>query len=333
MLIRDEAMAMAACARIAKNKDLEADAFEIRIRAERRLGDMMAKGKGQRAPEGRPRKNGLLENPFPTLKQAGIDKNLADRARKLHALPEKDFEELVTEGRADVRHSIERVVISKINREEKHQHIAANANLTLANVGPFPLIYADCSTGWDHFGQDGYRNEKGKGRTPDQHYPTLTYGEIANFKIDGVPIRDIAHKDAALFLWCTAANIMLVRDVMTAWDFTYKTQAIWDKDQTGTGFVFRNQHEILLYGTRGDMPGPQYQPPSVFRFPRGEHSAKPPEVRAAIEKMYPDFDAATRLELFAGGAVPGWTCYGLEAGEQQIPSDLSIPPRLRRVAP
>jgi hypothetical protein len=45
------------------------------------------------------------------------------------------------------------------------------------------------------------------------------------------------------------------------------------------------------------MPGPQYQPPSVFHYPRGVHSAKPPEIRTAIEKMYPAFDAHTRLEL------------------------------------
>ena len=33
----------------------------------------------------------------------------------------------------------------------------------------------------------------------------------------------------------------------------------------------------------------------------------------AIEKMYPDFDAQTRLELFARGDIKGWTTYGFEA--------------------
>jgi N6-adenosine-specific RNA methylase IME4 len=83
------------------------------------------------------------------------------------------------------------------------------------------------------------------------------------------------------------------------------------------GLVFRNMHEVLLYGTRGAMPGPQYQPPSAFLYPRGKHSAKPPEIRKEIEKMYPDFDAKTRCELFCRETVNGWTTFGFEAGLDQ----------------
>ena len=68
-----------------------------------------------------------------------------------------------------------------------------------------------------------------------------------------------------------------------------------------------------LYATRGRMPGPQYQPPSVFHCARGRHSAKPPEIQTEIEKMYPDFDARTRLYLFARDNAAGWTNHGFEA--------------------
>jgi hypothetical protein len=52
---------------------------------------------------GRPKKTGLSENPVSksaTLAEAGIDKNLADRARKLAAVPEKKFETMLGDWRA-----------------------------------------------------------------------------------------------------------------------------------------------------------------------------------------------------------------------------------------
>jgi hypothetical protein len=80
--------------RQAKNKQLEVDAAEIRIRAERRVGELM---QAQRETEGlatggehggRPRIDGSRSDPSiqrPTLAEVGIDKHLADRARKLAA--------------------------------------------------------------------------------------------------------------------------------------------------------------------------------------------------------------------------------------------------------
>jgi hypothetical protein len=111
--IRDKAVAIKAYARQAKNKDLEADAYEIRLRAERRLGEMMAAQ--PKSEGGRPSKTGLSENPVLTLK------NLAHRARRLNALSEGALEDLVSEGREDVQRSVERSALSKISREtSKH---------------------------------------------------------------------------------------------------------------------------------------------------------------------------------------------------------------------
>lgn len=309
--IRDKAMAMKVYARQANNKQLEADAFEIRKRAEHRLGQLIEAQPKNTGAKGVGTKVRVDERP--TLADLGIGKHLADRARKLVALSSAAFEKHIAEGREDIYRSVERTVFSLINRRRRHQRIAAKANLTLSNTGPFTLIYADPPWKWGHFGQQDKENEAGKDRTPDQHYPTLTYDQIKDFRVAGKHIVDIVHKDAVLFLWCTAANLKLALDVMQTWDFTYKTHSVWVKNKTGLGLVFRNAHELLLYGTRGSMPGPQYQPSSVFVFPRGRHSAKPPEIRADIEKMYPDFSEQHRLELFAREQTKGWTAYGYEA--------------------
>jgi N6-adenosine-specific RNA methylase IME4 len=194
-------------------------------------------------------------------------------------------------------------------RAKKHRQIR-DAIVELqqtASFGPFPLIYADPPWRFETF------TPAGGGRSPDQKYPTLSDDEIIDFAIDGRPMREIAHKTAALFLWCTSSNIPLALDVMRAWGFVFKASAVWDKGIQGMGLIFRNWHEVILYGSRGDMPGPVFVPPSIFRFARGEHSVKPPEIRQAIEQMYPDYLEPARLELFARGSVEGWTTYGFEA--------------------
>jgi phage N-6-adenine-methyltransferase len=98
--IRDTAEAMRAYARIARNRRLEIDAAEIRIRAERRVGELM---RLQRQTVGlaKGRRTDLGPSPtqVPTLIEAGIDKHLADRARKLAAVPADAFEAHVAEWR------------------------------------------------------------------------------------------------------------------------------------------------------------------------------------------------------------------------------------------
>jgi len=101
--IRNSAAALRAYAKQAKNRQLEIDAVEIRLRAERRVGELiaaqketvgLAKGtKGQL--KGRDRSGGSVTVPpedIATLAEAGIDKHLADRARRLAELQPAEFE-------------------------------------------------------------------------------------------------------------------------------------------------------------------------------------------------------------------------------------------------
>lgn len=106
--IRDKAAAMAAYARQSKNKDLEIDAAEIRLRAERRIGEMIGQQResGELAKPGRPpqinrvtQKPDLIQPSTPTLADLGIDKNTADRARKLAAVSSEHFEQVLVEHR------------------------------------------------------------------------------------------------------------------------------------------------------------------------------------------------------------------------------------------
>ena len=105
--VLDQWTGLAAYARKAKDKQLEADAAEIKMRAARRLGAMMQAQKETVGLNkgGRP-KTGLLENPVseptPTLAEAGIDKNLAASARKEAAKSEEQFASDVAEKKSAI---------------------------------------------------------------------------------------------------------------------------------------------------------------------------------------------------------------------------------------
>lgn len=260
-------------------------------------------------------------SPRGTIFPNGLAKQRVTEFVRIGAMPDSEREKIVAKAGEELQIIYARILVKlarpywyKESREAKHKEISAEAATKRVpeRVGPFPLIYADPPWRFKIF------SPKGLERTPDQKYPTLTYDQIKDFRVGTQTVLEIAAKKAALFLWCTSSNVHLALSVMEAWGFEFKSSAVWvkwnGKLQTGTGLVFRNGHELLLYGTRGAMPGPQWQPPSVFMFPRGEHSAKPPEIRRAIEKMYPDFDAKTRCELFTREKnLKGWTGFGFES--------------------
>jgi N6-adenosine-specific RNA methylase IME4 len=286
-----------------------------RFMARWRLGEALAPMDRSGGP-GRGKKDSARPDSFMALlKELNVAWDAAQEAQRIACLPFNEFEKFCNRARKlgdtptfDRLVTYARPYWYKVSRASKHKRIRDRAAMNRAVLGPFPLIYADPPWRFEVY------SEKGLDRTPDQHYPTLSDEELMAFLVAGKPVREIASSAAALLMWCTSSNVHRALPIMGAWGFTFKSSAVWVKDKPGLGLVFRNQHELLLYGTKGDMPGPQWQPNSVFSYPVGEHSAKPPEIRAAIERMYPDFDASTRLELFGRGDIKGWTAYGYEAG-------------------
>jgi N6-adenosine-specific RNA methylase IME4 len=135
-----------------------------------------------------------------------------------------------------------------------------------------------------------------------------------------------------LFLWTTSPHLHEAFEVLGAWGFEYVSNVAWLKDKIGLGYWVRNQHELLLIARRGDMPTPPpaNRPSSVINAPRREHSRKPDEAYALIERMYPTLP---KIELFARSAREGWAAWGNEAPAGEQEDDLAIPGFLRRGAP
>lgn len=155
--IRDRSEAMRAYAKQAKNKQLEVDAAEIRIRAERRLGEMIAAqrdagdlSKGAQGTGSNQHQVRVANGPAAiSLAEAGIDKHLADRARKLAAIPEAEFTEIVADWRGRVERENERVSVNLLKSGERHSAAQASAIM----ISEEDREYRDLQKAWDGAGE------------------------------------------------------------------------------------------------------------------------------------------------------------------------------------
>lgn len=154
-----------------------------------------------------------------------------------------------------------------------------------------------------------YSRETGMDRAADNHYPTSTTDVIASR-----PVASIAADDCVLFLWATVPMLPDALKVMEAWGFGYRSHAVWGKDRVGTGYWFRNNHELLLVGTRGNVPAPA--PGTQWHSLNGggvrEHSRKPDWQYDIVEAYFPSLP---KIELNARARREGWDAWGLEAPE------------------
>ena len=202
-----------------------------------------------------------------------------------------------------------RAEMKKHERAEKEKRLGQK-QIDLPDA-KFGVILADPAWKFKTF------SDKGMDRSADNHYPCQNTDEICD-----LPVRQIADRNCVLFLWATVPMLIDAIRVMEAWGFTYKTHAVWVKDRVGTGYWFRNQHEILLLGVKGVIPSPApgSQFPSVFSEPVLEHSVKPDATYRMIEAYFPSLP---KIELNSRRARDGWKSWGLEAPEEE--EDVKVP--------
>jgi N6-adenosine-specific RNA methylase IME4 len=247
-----------------------------------------------------------------TLDDYGIDKALAKRMRKMGKLTPEELEaEVAKAARLAVASVEDRSAVIAEARAERHQEKrATRVSREQALAGKiialpkkrYGVILADPEWKFKFWSEKGKTNS-----SADNHYETSPLEAIK--KRD---VASIAADHCVLFLWATAPMTPQAIEVMTAWGFGYVSQAVWIKDKVGTGYWFRNQHELLLVGTRGKPPAPAEgdQWVSFIQAPVAEHSTKPDIVYALIEAYFPNLP---KIELNARKARPGWDNWGFDA--------------------
>lgn len=293
--ILNKADAMRVYAKRASDRSLEIDAAEIRMFAERRLGQMIAAQKemvglnrGTRGQlKGRNASGGTETEPpedaRPTLADVGIDKKLSSHAQKMAAVPAAEFEARLGAWRDEVSAAGARVTMDllKIGEEERQRQARrdlasalGDTSLELTGRRKVACIYADSAI----------RRKAGIGnRAYENHYPTMTWDEIM-----ALPVKDLLLPDAWGFIWIPRAHMLalhpvtykidigggeiveaaiktpLIWAIARAWGFDdYSTCFVWTKtddeheNEVGTGLVVRDQDEILCLFKKGaGLPKP-----------------------------------------------------------------------------
>src|SRR5260370_37159336 len=86
----------------------------------------------------------------------------------------------------------------------------------------------------------------------ERHYDCLDDEQLKYYRIGGKrPVKDMADKNAVLFLWVTAPMVERCTAIYKAWGFEYKTQIIWDKVKHNMGHYTSVRHELLYICTKG----------------------------------------------------------------------------------
>jgi N6-adenosine-specific RNA methylase IME4 len=227
-------------------------------------------------------------------------------AADVATLPEAEQRQIVARGEREILEAAKQIRAGKAEarRAERIARIGeiSNSNAPLPQDRKYPVIYADPP--WPF---EVYNEESGSERVAANHYPTMPLEEICR-----LPIADLATPDAVLFMWTTAPHLPEALRVVEAWGFQYITNLVWVKNKIGLGYWVRNQHELLLIARCGDIPTPRPgdRPPSVIAAAVREHSRKPDEAYALIERMYAELP---KIELFARSPRAGWAAWGNQA--------------------
>lgn len=325
--VRDAGERMKLYARQARDSTMLADAIELKTRSERRLGEILieARETGQLNRGGRPTKTAQAGGGVigaATLAEAGINHNLSSKAQKLAGVPEGDFEAFLERSRIKTL-SGKAIVVNPIKdlktREKAVRRAVREAQLAARQRAlpqqRFGVIYADPEWPFRTW------SDAGKDRSPDNHYPTSLIPVIASRDVAA-----IAAGDCALFLWITRPLLPAGLLVMEAWGFEYVTCWDWDKVHIGLGFWNRDRSEILLLGTRGNVPcpAPGTQWPSLVSEVKSQvHSQKPEWAYDMIEAYFPNLP---RIELNARTRRAGWEAWGFEAPGDEDSSPRSASP-------
>lgn len=143
-------------------------------------------------------------------------------------------------------------------------------------------------------------------------YPTLQLDEIADDKL--VPVRTHADDDCHIYLWVTHRFLPAGLDLLDAWGFRYQCVMTWRKNVGITPFSWMYDTEHVLFGTRGNLPLQRKGLRLSFDAPTIGHSIKPDTFYQRVTEASP----GPRIDMFARLKRDGFDLWGNEVVDHAV---------------
>ena len=153
----------------------------------------------------------------------------------------------------------------------------------------------------------------------------LPYEVMSIEDICDLPIEGLAEDDAHLFMWTTDQFLLdgSAKRVVEAWGFALMPpMVVWHKPSAGLGRIFRNAHEVMVIGRRGNARLNEISERTVHAWQQvyengaKVHSAKPDGAMDLVEAL----SIGPRIELFSRRARLGWDTWGDQSlGHVELP--------------
>ena len=294
--IRDIAEAARVYAQAAKlGLENQNEAAEVKIRAERKAGEMLAQIEKQPGARNdiEPR-NTMLQG---VMKNADIDRMQSSRWQAIASLPEEVFEEHIAETKAEGKELTTAGVIKEAKKIEREELISKQREDIINNNFESPSKLYDViviDPPWDYGTQ--YDPE---GRRAANPYPEMTLEEIGNIEL---PSSD----DCVLWLWTTHKYMRHAFDIIDQWGFRDVAIVTWVKNRIGLGSWLRSQSEFCIMCVKGKPKVNLTNQSTVIHGELREHSRKPDEFYKMVDELCNGY----KIDWFSREFRDGWAQFG-----------------------
>ncbi len=300
--IRDKAEAARKYAQAAGlGLEIQNYAAEVKLRAERRAGSLLAKLKlhgGDRRDE--------TSNDRLTLEDVGVTKDQSSRWQLTAAVPEKEFDRYVTRTREEsgevttaglIRIANELRAKHKKRQKGTESNVVNNCTVVpsldklLAAGSKFACVYVDPP--WP-------------GGEDNSHFVNV---------LNELSVELLVEDHAHLHVWANDDSLFAAKQAIENWGFEFKGCLLCLNSNGRPGDYWVEAHEYLLLGVRGDLPLMERKLNSWMRSDRDQSGRPSSRVRTIIERVSP----GPYLDMFGRQPASGWTIYStfMESASEQ----------------